>query len=160
MRPWLFINCAMNVVLPPGAAQKSKIVRRAAVRAGKRRAACRGLECKTSRREKNSPATIAADATSTQRPGFPRVARGGRNRIRHFRRAIFSSSLPASVFKVLTRAKVFGGVLFHSKATRFFQCPSAFASGQPAIRDATSPVQAAKFLIRPRSFLVSSCSRR
>ena len=85
--PWLFINCAMNVVLPPGAAQKSRIVSPGCgLKFARAPAACRGPGRKTSRRG-NSPATPAADAISVQRPDFPPASRAGRNRIPHFPRA-------------------------------------------------------------------------
>ena len=75
--PWLRISCAMNVVLPPGAAHKSRIVSPGCGRAGTRRAACWGLGRKTSRRE-NSPANSTADVISTRRPGFSPASRAGR----------------------------------------------------------------------------------
>ena len=65
-----------------------------------------------------------------------------------------STSLPASVRRVLTRAKVFGGVLFHSSNARVRSSPpTAYASAPPAIRDATSPARAGRFCSSARSAL-------
>ena len=86
--PWLFTSCAMNVVLPPGAAHRSKMVScQAARRATRARATCWDPVHKTSRRG-NCRAGPGTDAISVQRPGSPRSSLALRSRTRYLPRAI------------------------------------------------------------------------
>ena len=173
----------MKVVLPPGAAHKSRIVSPGcAPSSAAARAACWGPGRKTSRRG-NLPATPAADAISIQRPDFPPASRAGRNRIRHFPRASGQANRrrfiggTCSPCRCSVRRDVAHGVRskfqrvdprkgFRRRVVPFEQLRASFprrsvsASARPAIRDATSRAPGWEIFKSARSFLVSSGSRK
>ena len=142
-------------------------------------AACWGPGRKTSPAG-NSPATPAADAISARRPDFPPASRAGRNRIPHFprasgradRRRLFGERWSPAAFwirdsrdsalqvQVLTRAKVFGGVLFHSISCAVFSAPQRFCQRATSHSGCDQPRAGWEIFRSASSFRVASASRK
>src|ERR1019366_4134097 len=71
-----------------------------------------------------------------------------------------STSLPASVLSVLTRAKVLGGVLFHSKSCRVFSSPKFFRQRSTSHSGCDQPSAGWEIFMSARIFFTSSNSSR